>query len=266
MTDSISSKINTLPPLPDSFHEINTICNSDEPNINDLAKAVEKDPMLVADLLKAANSPLYSLRSEIKSVLQAVSLFGISMTRALCLSISAKTLLKIDTEPYGINPEEFANISNAQGALANFWYSKVDPKQKDFLFLCALLQEIGKIFIAEHITTIGQTDEFRSKISQTSNIEEIEDSYACVTTAEITASIFNHWRLDERMIEAIKLSKDPINEEVTNKEAIALYIIRKALPVNAPLSEESLELAKSLLEKTQFDVNTFSSCVEKIKL
>lgn len=262
MLEQITSKIKTLPPLPNSFHEINAIYNSDDPNINHLAKVIEKDPMLVADLLKTANSPLYNLRREVKSVLQAVTLFGLSMTRALCVSVSAKTLLKIDIEPYGITPEEFGRISNLQGALAYNWYMKINPARKDFLFLCALLQEVGKIFIADEIVINNETTQFKSEISTAFNIEAVERSYASVTSTEISSAVFNHWGFDKDMVDIVKLSQNPFTQEPSHPDAMALYLIRKAIPINSPLSERSINTALTLAEQSDFDTQIFKSAIE----
>lgn len=264
MLDSIIEKIKTLPPLPKSFHEINAVCNSDDPNVNALAKVIEKDPMLVANLLKIANSPLYSFNHEIKNVLQAVSLFGMTTTRTFCTSISAKKLLNIDIEPYGVSPDEFANISNMQGALANNWYSSIDIGKKDFVFLCALMQDVGKIFIADEVVKNNETTQFKSEIETAFNIDQVEQSFTDITTPEVTAAIFEHWKFDEKMVEAIRLSKNPLQSG--NQEAIALFIIRKAVPINSPLTEKSINVALSILEKTDFNMDTFKKAIDKTKL
>lgn len=264
MLESMISKIKTIPPLPKSFHEINTVCNSEDPNVNDLAKVIQKDPMLVANLLKIANSPLYCFNHEIKNVLQAVSLFGMTTTRSFCTSICAKQLLSIDIEPYGVSPDEFANISNAQGALANNWYSKINLPKRDLLFLCALMQEVGKIFIADEIVKNNETTQFKSEIEMCSSVEQVEKSFTNVVTAEVTAAIFEHWKFDENMVEAIKLSRNPINSGTKNQEAIALFVIRKTLPINAPFSQRSINVALSVLEKTDFDVDIFKNSLENV--
>lgn len=265
MQDSIINKVKSLPPLPKSIQEINAICNGDDPNVAALSKAVEKDPMLVANLLKTANSPLYSLRREVKSVLQAISLFGMTTTRALCMSISAKQLLKIDIEPYGVTPEEFADISNMQGAFANRWYAKINLPRKDFIFLCALLQEVGKIIIADEIVKNNEIAQFKSEIGMAFSIEQVEKTFVDVTTAEVTAEIFDHWGFDTETVEAIRLSADPINQGIENTDAIALHVIRKLIPINSPLSERSINVATSILEKTDFNVDAFKSAIEAIK-
>lgn len=266
MLDGIVEKIKTLPPLPESFHQISAICADENGTIDQLAKAIEKDPMLVANILKVANSPLYGFRREIKSVLQAVSLFGMSTTRSLATDISVKKLLKVDIEPYGVIPEDFVEISNIQGALATAWYKKVNPKKLEILFLCALLQETGKILIADEVVKNDETMQFKSEIDMAYNIAQVERSYVSATTAMITAAIFDHWGFDKTMVEAIKYSDNPaLAEDANIKEyATALNIIRTAVPINAPLSERSVTVALSLIKDAGYNEDAFAEAIEKI--
>ncbi|MCW8954282.1 MAG: HDOD domain-containing protein, partial [Sulfurimonas sp.] len=82
MKSSIIDSIKSLPPLSTTITEVNRIYADDESTISDMAKAIEHDPMIIANLLKTANSPLYGFGREIKSAAQAVSLFGMGMTRS----------------------------------------------------------------------------------------------------------------------------------------------------------------------------------------
>jgi len=265
MLEDITERIKTLPPLPKSFHQINAICSDENGTIDKLAKVIETDPMLVANLLKVANSPLYSFRREIKSVLQAVSLFGMSTTRALTTDISIKKLLSVDIEPYGIKPEDFVQISGLQSALMREWYGKVDRKKLDVLFLAALLQETGKILIADEVVKNDEVMQFRSEIETTANIAQVEQSYVGTTTSKITAKIFEHWGFDEIMVDAINFADniDGAPEEIRDY-SVALKVVKTAVPMNATLSERSITIALNLVQKEGLNEAIFASSVEKI--
>lgn len=265
MIENITDRIKTLPPLPKSFHQINEICASEKSTIEQLARVIEGDPMLVANLLKVANSPLYSFRREIKSVLQAVSLFGMSTTKALTTDISIKKLLSVDIEPYGITPEDFVRISGLQSSLMREWYSKIDRKKLDTLFLAALLQETGKILIADEIVKNDELMQFKSEIQTTNNIAQVERIYTDTTTAQVTAKIFEHWGFDMTMVQAIAHSDDFINapDEIREYSA-ALKIVKTAVAMNAPLSERSVTIALGIVQSEGLDAGIFAAAVEKI--
>ena len=265
MLDNITERIKTLPPLPKSFHEISEICTNKNGTINQLTKAIEADPMLVANLLKVANSPLYSFRREIKSVLQAISLFGMSTTRALTTDISIKKLLNIDIEPYGIMPEDFVQVSVLQSRLMKEWYGEIDSKKLDTLFLSALLQETGKILIADEIVKEDEVMPFKFEIETTANIAQVEKSFVGTTTSEVTSKIFEHWGFDKTIVESIRHADNyEYAPEDIKEYSIALRVVKTAVPVNAPLGERSVIIALNLIEKEGYSEAVFAGAVEKV--
>jgi HD-like signal output (HDOD) protein len=244
MNDSLLSKIKTLPPLPETVSQIQRICADPESSVGDLIKVVEKDPMITANLLKAANSPFYGFSREIKTVSQAVSLFGMSTVKGLALSGAVKKLLSIDLDAYGITPESFADISSLQNALMHTWYTKVDRSKMDILSVASFLQETGKIIIAQELAKEGKGADFKAAIAGGKSIMEAEMEFIGETTATVTAAIFEHWRFEEGLIEAIKYSDDPIAaSEETMPYSAALCVVKTALQPLNTFGEEHFEQA-----------------------
>ena len=58
LKSSIIDSIKSLPPLSKTIVDINRVYADNEAGVGELAKVIEPDPMIVANLLKAANSPL----------------------------------------------------------------------------------------------------------------------------------------------------------------------------------------------------------------
>lgn len=266
MLAEIAERIRALPPLPKTFLQINELFRNEHASIADLAKLIEEDPMLVANLLKVANSPLYSFRREIKSVLQAVGLFGMSTTRSLVIDMSIKKLLNVDLLPYNISPDEFAQLSHLQSMLVSRWYKKVDTSKVDFLFLAALLQETGKILIADEIVKSNETYQFKAELDNNPNVAMVEKMFVGVNSSEITALIFTHWKFDEKMIQSIQYTEN-LDEapEAIRAYSAALKVVKTAIPINAPLAERSINLALGILEKEGLESTPFLEVVEQLK-
>lgn len=266
MLEEIAERIKALPPLPKSFYQMNLVCQDANASVADLAKVIEEDPMMVANLLKVANSPLYSFRREIKNITQAVSLFGMSTTRSLVTDMSIKKLLNVDMAPYGVTPEEFASISGLQSALMLHWYAKVDSSKTDFLFLAALLQETGKILIADEIVKNNEVYQFRSEIENSHNIADVEKMFVQMTSSEVAGLIFKHWKFEDKMVKSIEYT-DALG--VAPREirpfALALKVVKTAIPMNAPLSERSINLALNILEKENMDKQVFLDAIARVK-
>jgi HD-like signal output (HDOD) protein len=241
MKSSIIDSIKSLPPLSKTITDINRIYADEEAGINELAKAIEPDPMIVANLLKSANSPLYGFGREIHSVVQAVSLFGMSMTRSIALGNSVRKLLNVDMKPYGITSDKFAEISSMQATLMMKWYSKIDKQKADKLYLGAFLQETGKILISSDVIQEDEDTSFASEIELTNNIAQVEKSYVEVTSSEVTAEVFSHWGFDKEFSEMIHFADNPAAAPEELREfSTALHIVKTIIPMNKPLSEQSI--------------------------
>jgi len=266
MNDSLLSKIKTLPPMPETVTQIQRICADPESSVGDLIKVVEKDPMITANLLKAANSPFYGFSREIKTVSQAVSLFGMSTVKGLALSGAVKKLLSIDLDPYGITPEVFADISSLQNALMHTWYTKVDRSKMDILSVASFLQETGKIIIAQELTKEGKAADFKAAIEGGADTMGAELEFLGETTATITAAIFEHWRFEEGLIEAIKNSDNPLDapEEIA-PYSMALCVVKTALQPLNTFGEEHFEQAVAKAISFGLDENTLRESLEALK-
>ena len=241
MNSSIIDSIKSLPPLSKTIMDINKVYADEEAGIGDLAKVIEGDPMIVANLLKAANSPLYSFGKEINNVSQAVSLFGMSMTRSIALGNAVRKLLNVDLKPYNITSDKFAEISSLQAALMSSWYKKVDKQKAEKLHLAALLQETGTIVISNTIIQDNETTSFASEIETSNNLAMVEKSYVDVTSAEVTALVFEHWGFDTEFIEMIKYADNPSSAPAEVREySMALNIVKTIVPLNKPLSEVAI--------------------------
>jgi HD-like signal output (HDOD) protein len=266
MKPTLLARIKSLPPLPKTIVEIDAVIKNPEGTINDITEIVKQDPMIVANILKAANSPLYGFGQEIKMIDQAVALFGMNMTRAIVLGTSIRKLLNVDMEPYGISPEDFAKVSEQQATLVTKWQFDADKETKELYHLAALLQETGKILLADEVIQSEQVNGFQEEISQTPNLAEVERKYAEVASSIVTAEIFEHWKLDKSMIEMIRYS-DNITDAPTEykKGAAVLNIVKTAIPLNTPLSDRNVNLALQKAKRVNMNPDTLKEAIDMLK-
>ena len=266
MKEELIDRIKSVPPLPKTFMEIEKIYKSPEGTISQLAEVVEKDPMLVANLLKIVNSPMYGLRNEIKSVSQAVSMLGMKEVYTLSAAASIKKLLKVDMEPYGIEPEKFALLSNVQGSIVKHWVKNIDRQKADTLFMPALLQDTGMIVIADEVVRNDEVFQFRSDIQSMMDVSQVEKMYVDTTSSEVTAKIFEHWGFEDFIVNIIRYSDNYSNAPEEYKEySMYLKIIKTAVAINSPLSERSIALASNIVDKEGLDKNLFLKAIEEVK-
>lgn len=265
MKSSIIDSIKSLPPLSTTIVEINRIYADENSTIKDMAKAIDHDPMIIANILKIANSPLYGFGREIKNAAQAVSLFGMNMTRSIAIGNSVKKLLNVDMQPYRISSDEFAKISSLQATLMFEWYKKIDRHKAEELYLAAFLQETGKILIASEVIQDQEEISFASEIENCNNIAIVEHTYLNTTCGEVTAEVFKHWGFDSNFIEMIKYSDNPSAAPNNVKEfSTALNIVKTVVPVNKPFSEMSINFGLKKASDAGYNVALLEESISQI--
>ena len=263
--ESLQTRIKSLPPLPESIVRIQEICNNPQSSISDLTGVVEKDPMLTANLLKAANSPLYGFSREIKSVGQAISLFGMATVKGFALASAVRQTLKIDMTPYGITPDQFANGSQNKSALMLRWYPKVDRKRMDVLAPASFLDGVGKVIIAAELIKSGKSDAFKAELEGGKEPGDVENSFFETTAQMVSAAVFDHWRFEKELIEAIKASDIPQEaSEEFQAYGYALKTIREAVTLDGVINNGTIAKAKTILSMAGLDEKPFNEAIDAI--
>jgi len=265
MTDEILKKIKQLPPLPESALQIEAVYQDPDSTFNDMVKILEKDPLLTADILKAANSPLYGFSREINTINQAVGLFGMGTVRGFALASIVKKSFTLDLSPYGIDGDIFSALSKKQHALVTSWCLRKEAKLLGILSPAAFLVEIGKVLIAQQIMANNSQEKFKEALISLGDVEAAEREVVGVDTPEVSATIFEHWRFEAGLVETIRNCLNPENAKDNIKKAVQiLQVARRAVQINGSITDESTAAAKELILKYNLDMESFEKALENI--
>lgn len=263
MTDDILKKIKQLPPLPESAMQIEAVYQDPDSSFNDMVKILEKDPLLTADILKAANSPLYGFSREINAISQAVGLFGMGTVRGFALASIVKKSFALDLSPYGIDNDMFSALSKKQHGLMTSWCMRKENKLLGILSPAAFLVEIGKVLIAQQIISDGKQEAFRDALAELGDVEAAEQQVLGVDTPEVSATVFKHWRFEEGLVDVIANCQSPEKAEPEDQRAASiLHVVRVAVPINGAITDASIEAAKALITKYELDMESFDKALE----
>jgi len=266
MTEEILKKIKQLPPLPESAMQIEEVYKDPDSTFNDMAKILEKDPLLTADILKAANSPLYGFSREINAISQAVGLFGMGTVRGFALASIVKKSFTLDLSPYGITNEMFSDLSKKQHALMTSWCLRKENRYLGVLSPAAFLVEIGKVLIAQQVMADGKEAEFSEALKELQDVEAAEREVVGVDTPEVSATIFKQWKFEESLVDVIGSCQNPdLAKEEDQRPAKILHVVRVAVPLNGQVTDASIKAAKELIEKYELDMDSFDTAIEHIK-
>ncbi|MEA2111811.1 MAG: HDOD domain-containing protein [Campylobacterota bacterium] len=263
MKDFLQKKIKQLPPLPESAMQIEAVYHNSESTFNDMVQILEQDPLLTADILKAANSPLYGFSREINAISQAVSLFGMGTVRGFALASIVKNSFTLELSPYGISNEQFSALSKKQHALITSWFLKKEPKLLGILSPAAFLVEIGKVFIAQYLIEKNIVEAFKTKVEELNgDIEAAEVAITGMQAPEVSAAIFSQWRFETALIDTIANCTNPNNAlEEDRKTAQILHVVRVAISITGQITPKSSEAAKTLIKEYGLDMESFETAL-----
>jgi len=238
MTELLLESLRSFPPLKESISQINQICASRDTDINALSKVIETDPLLYGELLRAVNAPFYSFKNEIKSVKQAVSLFGISMIRGFCLAIAIKKHTYTDLSAYNITPEQWIALMQRQQQFLYLWLMKEDREALNQLGALSFMLEIGRLVCAyalmfsDNVYTFTQTDPIKLALEEQNIIELSGDVLA--------GELFKQWFYEPDFINLFTHSLAP-QDANDPRLATMLYITRSLFTLDGVQPFERIE-------------------------
>lgn len=263
----IANKIDALPPLPATVIELENFRKSLNKDPEVLLSIVEKDPLTISTLLKVANSAMFAFRSKVETPGRAINLLGVNFTISIALGSSMQTILKSDLRAYGIDINQFMRYSNLIAALVGIWTGLISKELREELSIPAFLQDIGKLIIAEIAASYGKTDAFYKLISSNQiSVEEVEKRMVGLSSSQITANIFKHWKLSENLIDAIEFVDEieKAKPEFLQKAQI-LKVAKTACTITDPLSERNIARAFELAREFNLDITKLEAALDKLQ-
>jgi len=258
MNSNILSHIKTLPPLPETVLKVQKITNDPNASIKDLVHIIKDDPMITANLIKAANSPLYGFSRQIKTVDHAVSLFGMATVKGFVISFTIRNTLKFDLSAYSISEEQFHKVSSSRNALSINWY-KLKRDKLDTLSTDSFLIDIGAVVISLYLNSKGKSKNFKERLTK-DNRYELEKEFVGYTTPEVTAEIFKHWNFSKDLIEPIVNINNP-----TDEYSKVLDVLRTCIDLLEPDNEENIQKGIKKAENYNLDIDNLKKAVDLIK-
>jgi len=243
----ILDKIEALPALSDSVNHILDICDSPDSALNDLIEAVREDPLVSANILKAANAPEYGYKKEIRDVGQAVTLFGMVSVKGFVMATFIQGLEEIDFSPYNLDGVTFMELIRKQNAFVTQWYQH-DKERLERLALTSHLMEIGKIILSRVVIDTSSQKLFAHHIESAGSLLEmirIEKEIFDLTHEEVSAELITKWGFSEAIYAPLRhISQPGKSPKAHRKETLILYVTK--LLINAHNFDKKQNLANAI--------------------
>jgi putative nucleotidyltransferase with HDIG domain len=136
------SNLGDLPSLPQVAAQVLRLAADPDSTIDDLQKVVATDQALAAQILKIANSPMFGMMREVRTLTQAIMTLGFSTIRSIVIASSARNLYR----KAGTGLQERLLWEHALvTALASRSYARcLRSNRVEEAFLGGLLHDIGR--------------------------------------------------------------------------------------------------------------------------
>jgi HD-like signal output (HDOD) protein/prolyl-tRNA editing enzyme YbaK/EbsC (Cys-tRNA(Pro) deacylase) len=259
-------RITQLPAMPSLAQKIIQLNANPYAHAEDLAKLVEKDPSLSAQIVRYAQSPFYGYQGKVASVRQAISrVLGYDMVMNIALGVAAARPFKVVVDgPLGLNA--FWRDATYNAALTQALCNVVPREQRPrpgTAYLAGLLHNFGflllghlfpKEFAALH-RAVSQEPE--------TPIVELEQRVVGVTHMEMGAWLMEAWNMPQEIIVVQQEHHNPYYEgphaNYVHVVALANHLL-KGLDMG---DAETEELPAGLLASVGLGAEQVASVLER---
>lgn len=207
--DQLLKQPQALPTVPELALMLIDTFNQEDPDIRELAHHISTDPVLLATLLKQANSAFFGLARSVTTAQEAMNMLGFNKVRALVL---ATVMDKSFKSVPGVKLEQFWRYSFNTANLAR--YVAVQLKiDLNLAFTVGMIHAIGEIVM--HVgmpTAMEQLDQTTPVLAiERATVEMTEFGY---TYADVGAALASSWRFPKSITNAIQYQRLPFDNDV----------------------------------------------------
>ena len=260
----ITNFIQTLKPLPNTILQIAQVCDDEEMSIGDLVKVVKSDPIIAANILKSASSPMYG-SVELKTVDQAIARLGKRAIKALAMDGIYKNISHIDLNPYQMDINVFSKVSQLRLSLMLKWYSKVSIADLSILTSTALLGNIGQLLLSQEIIEENVEENFQ-KLSSTFDITYAEEAIMHTSTTLVSAQVLNYWELSDDIVNVIMYTNNPKESPKEFKQlAVANYIVYSLVDLSGNICDQIPDEVLNMMADFNFDVQNLQKALDFVR-
>jgi len=270
------SKTNNLPSPSGTTMKVIQLCSDESVSLNDIAKVIETDPALSAELLKYANTAFLSTGIQVASVQKAAIKLGTRTVVNLALGLSLLSSNK-QGKCSAFDYEKFWSLSLLQAIAAKVFAGlgkEFDPEE---MFICALLSHMGQLAFAslfpeeysDLLNELGLASCGEDDPSALLRKKMEKDTFE-IDSSELTVELFLDWGLPAHYALAAGFHDDLAYAELgtgtTRTIAELLNLAHQLAEISLHLQPSQAQFSALVKNGEKFNVSTeeFGGVFDKI--
>ena len=241
-----------LPAMPHSAVSVLKLENDlTKVNINDLARPIEADPGLAAQVLKFLNSSAFGFQSTISNIRQGIALVGIRIVKNFVLWKAVFSLIpKSKTGTFDVGMLWQDSLRRAM--FARFILLETKKGDPEMAFAGALLQDMSvplllKLKAADYGYVLDSLVKNKGK-----RLSELEEEFFGWNHADANFVLAQHWKLPEILVDLLSnhLKAVETSKEFSQHPERAVVALSALIP----------SIANSEWTERKLFVDTFETC------
>ncbi|EEX35130.1 MULTISPECIES: HDOD domain-containing protein [Vibrio] len=214
------SRINELPRIESVLQELLEMVNREQIDFGELAKKMAMDQVLLARVLRMANSAQFGGVKGVSNINDAIVRIGVGAIRNLISSsILASTFPKLETlniKDYWASTFEVATIASTVAKDV-----KVDPNEA---FIAGILHNIGELMI--HSLEPEQALEISRRVENGENPVDVQREVLGTDAQQLGAALAETWKFPAQLVDAIANVNHPAKAVESKKLACLMFLAR----------------------------------------
>lgn len=210
----------TLPVFSDVALRVQKATRDERYDIKAIERAIESDPALVAEVLKAANSAFFGGLAEVATIRTAVLRLGLQRVANLVFLASEKSRYTVKSPAFASLMTDLWQHASACAMAAEWIARKVRyPQLGETVFIGALVHDIGKLFLLRVLDEMASAEGNDGAVSEGLVLELLSRAHA-----DVGHRLLQSWNLPD----VYQVIVRDHHAESPDPSQVALQIVRMA--------------------------------------
>lgn len=243
-----------FPAFSQTISILNSASSSETESLSTVSNAILKDISLTNKVLRIVNSAYYNRGGgKISTISRAVVMLGINPVKSLAVSLMLFEHLQNKLQAHQLMEDAVTSLFSA--LLANDLAAANHIKQHEEAFLCALLQQLGKLLVRFYLHEESQAIDLQI---QQNHLQENTASLKVLGTSyhKLGMAVAREWGFPQQIIDSMQ----PVSEEQIEKQGHKIDRLHLIANLSNELSQ-ALQLPKEQQENL---INSISGKYSKV--
>ncbi|PIE89528.1 MAG: hypothetical protein CR997_10545 [Acidobacteria bacterium] len=196
----IIAKTGDLPSMPELAMKVMRMLEDPNTNAKNLQDTISNDQSMTLQILKIANSALYGLKREVRTLSHAIMILGFNSIRSIVLASAAKNMYFSKT--MGLKERLLWEKSIGCAMISRILGSKFSDINKEECFICGLMHNMGQTVLNQKFP--AEYDQIiQESYMEGIPVEALEKRAFGFSHNELGGAITEKWNLSENISQVI---------------------------------------------------------------